>query len=70
MSEQWISLEAGDVQAGDRVRMPTGKEFDVARVDRPFLGMDNLVCLIESNDERWFAQPVPIATGLEVLRSS
>jgi hypothetical protein len=70
MAEQWISLDAGEVQAGDRVRTPSGAEFDVARVDRPFLGRDNLVCLIESNSERWFAQPVPIGTSLEVLRPS
>jgi len=70
MADEWMALEAGEVRPGDRVRMPTGAEFDVARVDRPFLGMDNLVCLIESNSERWFAQPVPIATSLEVQRTS
>lgn len=64
----WQSLPVSDVQAGDRVRL-RGAEFEVGRVDRPFLGMDQMACLIEDTPSRWHAYPAGITEAVEVLRA-
>ena len=52
----WQTKKVDDVQAGDVVRY-AGQEFTVARVDAPFLGRDEMVCLIEDTPQRWHAYP-------------
>ena len=64
----WTTTPASEVQPGDRVRVAPGKELLVARVQSPFMGSDQLLCLIEDTAERWLAQPVPAANEVEVLR--
>jgi hypothetical protein len=64
----WTTTTAGEVQPGDRVRVGPDKELLVARVQSPFMGSDQLVCLIEDTADRWLAQPVPAANDVEVLR--
>ena len=54
-----------NVKIGDRVRH-AGSEFDVARVDAPFLGRDEMVCFIEDNAERWHAYPARRGDSVEV----
>ena len=44
-----------------------GAEFTIARIDHPFLGRDEMVCLIEDTPVRWHAYPVPRATMVERL---
>ena len=56
-----------DVQPGDRVRHAC-REFDVARIQSPFLGQTALVCLIEDTPTRWMAYPVGVTMEIEVLR--
>ena len=68
MSDDWTKVAAADVAAGDRVRH-RGFEFVVGRVDRNFLGRENMVCLIEDTPERWHAYPAPVDTEVEVLRA-
>ena len=68
MATTWISVPVSDVRVGDRVRHPSGQEFAVARIDSPFLGRQELVCLIESTDVRWHAYPVRVADAIEVQR--
>jgi hypothetical protein len=61
-------MTAADVQPGDRVRLATGAELEVSRVEAPFLGRDNLVALIEDTPRRWFKQPLPLTAEIEVSR--
>ena len=46
MADHWTTTKVEDVKPGDVVRY-AGQEFTVARVDAPFLGRDEMVCLIE-----------------------
>ena len=64
----WQSLPVSDVQAGDRVRL-RGAEFEVARIDHPFLGMEQMACLIEDTSTRWHAHPAGVAETVEALRA-
>lgn len=65
----WDSVSSDDVRAGDRVRLANGQELLVSRIERDFMGMDSMVAFIEDTPERWFKQPVPKGTPLEVERS-
>jgi hypothetical protein len=56
MADTWTLTKVDDLSPGDRIRF-RGFEFDVARIDSPFLGMDVMVCLIEDTPERWHAYP-------------
>jgi hypothetical protein len=51
---------AADVVPGDRVRLASGREMSVTRIERDFLGVDNLVCFVEDTDECWFAHAVSV----------
>jgi len=61
-------LTAADVQAGDRVRLASGAEMLVSRIERRFLGRDGLIAFIEDTPERWYKQPVSDAAEVEVAR--
>jgi hypothetical protein len=67
MPEAWTKITVADVVPGDRVRHGT-REFDVARIESPFLGQTALVCLIEDTPSRWHAYPMGITLEIEVLR--
>jgi hypothetical protein len=68
MAEPWITVTAADVRVGDWVRLGTGSELLVSRIEAGLLGRDNLVAFIEDTPERWFKQPVPVTAELEVRR--
>ena len=63
----WEAVEAAAVRAGDRVRLEDGTEMTVARVEDPFLGMEDLLCVIEDSEARWLAQPMARDARVEVL---
>src|SRR3954447_1623285 len=69
MSDTWVTIRAGDVEPGDRVRLPTGDEVTASRIDRGFMGMDALVALVEDTPERWIKRPLPADTEVEVRRA-
>jgi glutathione peroxidase len=64
----WASTLAGDVTPGDRVLVPSGDALSVTRIQRRFLDRDDLVCLIEDTDARWYAKPVKTDVAVQVLR--
>jgi hypothetical protein len=68
MAESWATVTAGNVQAGDRIRLATGAEMLVSRIERRFLGRDGLIAFIEDTPERWYKQPVAEAAEVEVAR--
>lgn len=67
MAAKWISVPVPEVRIGERIRF-RNTEFDVARVDSPFLGLDQMVCFIEDSPTRWHAYPGSKAQEVEVLR--
>ena len=52
MADTWRTITVSEIKPGDYVRLQTGHEFEVARIDSPFLGMDAMVCLIEDTPTR------------------
>jgi hypothetical protein len=65
MADEWQTKKVDDVQPGDVVRY-RDQEFTVARVDAPFLGRDQMVCMIEDTPTRWHAYPAPLGVDVEV----
>ena len=63
----WRRITVADVEPGDRIRNGT-QEYDVARIQSPFLGQTALVCLIEDTPQRWLAHPMGVTLEIEVLR--
>jgi hypothetical protein len=70
MSESWMSVPATEVKAGDRVRLPTGRELLVSKIEENFFGRDTMVAFIEDTPERWFKQPLPHTAEVEVQREA
>ncbi len=66
----WLPGLAGDVVAGDRVRVPGGVELTVSRIERGFLGSDDVLCLIEDSPLRWLAQPAQVTTEVRILSAT
>jgi hypothetical protein len=58
---------AADVVPGDRVRLASGREMNVTRVERDFLGLDNLVCFVEDTQECWFAHAVFVTDAVTTV---
>ena len=49
---------AVDVVPGDCVRLASGREMSITRIERDFLGLDNLICFVEDTQQCWFAHAV------------
>jgi len=58
---------AADVVPGDRVRLASGREMIVTRVERDFLGYDNLICFVEDTHKSWFAQAVSVTDEVVIV---
>lgn len=67
-SPEWSTIPATDVAPGDRVLVAGVTELTVSRIEHPFLGRDDVICLIEDTAVRWLAQPVQAAADVNVLR--
>jgi hypothetical protein len=67
MAANWKPAKASDVQPGDRVRTADGSEVTATRIERPFLGRDNMVAFIEDTPERWFKRPAPLDADVDIL---
>ncbi len=65
MTSTWIAGKASDVKVGDRVRA-AGGELTVSRIEVAFMGIPDMVAFIEDTPERWFKQPLPLETPVEV----
>jgi glutathione peroxidase len=64
---RWRRRLAADVRCDDRVRTASGVELTVSRIEHPFLGRGDLVCLIEDGSQRWLAEPLSPDDEVEVL---
>ena len=63
-------MPVGDVMPGDRVRLATGQEVLVSRIETTFMGMDSMVAFIEDTPTRWLKQPIPQSAEVEVHRGT
>jgi hypothetical protein len=68
MAESWTTVTAAEVRAGDRVRLASGVEMLVSRIETRLLGRDGLIAFIEDTAARWYKQPVSQAADVEVAR--
>jgi hypothetical protein len=72
VAKVWRKITVAEVEPGDHIRSAHGRngaqEYDVARIQSPFLGRTALVCLIEDTPERWLAHPMGVTLEIEVLR--
>jgi hypothetical protein len=66
MPDTWNTVKAQDVKVGDTVRTASGQVVLVSRVEAPFLGRSNMVAFIEDTPDRWFKQPVPSDSDVEI----
>ena len=66
--DDWVAKAAGDVQLGDRLRLGSGTELTVTRIESGFLGFDDLVCFIEDSEAQWLAQATWSKSEIEVRR--
>jgi hypothetical protein len=60
---------ASELQPGERVLLSSGRELEITRILRPFLGTDDLLCLVEDTADGWFAQGMAATQKLEILES-
>jgi hypothetical protein len=70
VSDTWITTPVTDVRPGDRVRVASGQEVLVSRIEARFLGRENMVAFIEDTPDRWFKQPAQLTAEVEVLRAT
>jgi hypothetical protein len=70
VSEGWEPAQAGDVVAGQRVRVggEGGVELTVSRVEPRFLDRPGMIAFIEDTPERWLKAPLPEGAAVEVRR--
>jgi hypothetical protein len=66
MAETWKTIKADDVQVGDAVRTSAGDVVTVARIEKSFLGLPNMLAFIEDTPDRWFKQPMMADADVEV----
>jgi len=66
MAESWTTVPAAEVRAGDRIRLKTGFEMLVSRIEPRFLGRDGLIAFIEDTPARWYKQTLPATAEVEV----
>ena len=66
MADSWTTVAATDVRAGDRIRLNTGVEMLVSRIEPRFLGRDGLIAFIEDTPARWYKQPLPETAEVQV----
>ena len=66
MTATWKTVTVSEVQPGDRVRLKSGEEVLVSRIEAPFLGRAEMVAFIEDTPTRWYKRPVPTNVEVEV----
>ncbi len=68
MAEPWITVTAADVRVGDRIRLATGADLLVSRIEPRLLGLE-MVAFVEDTPQRWFKQAMTPSAEVEVLRA-
>jgi preprotein translocase subunit YajC len=68
-SDTWKTVKAEQVKAGDTVRTQSGSVVIVSRVEKSFMGLPNMLAVIEDTEDRWFKQPLTADSDVEVRSS-
>jgi glutathione peroxidase len=63
----WVTRPAADVKPGDRVVSPRGAELTATRICERFLGVEDLLCLVEDTPARWLAEPLKTDAVVNIL---
>jgi hypothetical protein len=63
-----VAVPAVDVRIGDRIRS-RGLELTVSRIDRPFLGRDDMLAFVEDTELQWLKLPVAVDAEVERLQA-
>jgi hypothetical protein len=66
VSDTWKTVKAQEVKAGDTVRTQSGQVLMVSRIEAQFFGRSNMLAFIEDTPDRWFKQPMPSDSDVEV----
>jgi hypothetical protein len=61
------SVPADQVKAGDHIRLASGVELVVARVETGFLGRPEMVAFIQDAPQPWFKAVSPLSGSVELL---
>jgi glutathione peroxidase len=67
-ADEWETVPAAQVRPGDRVRPHQGIELTATRVERSFMGRDEMLALIESSPGGWLKVPVMSDASVKVQR--
>jgi len=68
VADEWTSMPVTEIRPGDQVRLATGDELLVARVEPEFFGRPDMLALIEDTPTRWLKAPMPSSATAEVRR--
>lgn len=63
-----MTVQAKDVQVGDRLLGPSGDEITVTRIDKGLLGRADLIAFVEDSAVRWVKVPSTLEAEVQVTR--
>jgi hypothetical protein len=66
MGDGWQMVKASEVRPGQRVRTQDGTELIATRIERPFMGRNEMLAFIEDTETRWFKRPAPVDADVEI----
>ncbi len=61
-------IKATEVRLGDCVRVRSGAELTVTRIDEGFMGRANMLAFVEDSEKRWFKMPALRDGDVELVR--
>jgi hypothetical protein len=66
MGDGWQVVKASEVRPGQKVRTQDGTELVATRIERPFMGRNEMLAFIEDTETRWFKRPAPVDADVEI----
>jgi hypothetical protein len=70
MDAEWITMTAGEIEPGDRVRLESGEELTATHIEASFFGRADRLALIEDTPERWYKRPLAQDVTVQVQRAA
>ncbi len=66
----WQKITAEEVRPGEQIRLESGRQLTVTRIEESFMGMPNMLAFIQDTQEGWFKQPMPSSGTVEARRAT
>jgi hypothetical protein len=63
-----VTVKATEIRLGDRVRVRSGAELTVTRIDEGFMGRANMLAFVEDSEEQWLKMPALLDGEVELVR--